>query len=1072
VASAPESYTPKHLAERILSSRVSLEGERKHVTVLFADLKGSTELIEGLDPEDTRSLLDTALHVMMDAVHTYEGTVNQIMGDGIMALFGAPLAHEDHAVRACHAALAMQEGIRRYSEETMRLRQVAVRIRIGLNSGEVVVRTIANDLRMDYSAIGQTTHLAARMEQNARDGGTLITPETARLVEGYVRTQSIGRIPVKGMPEPMEVLELVGAGPVKTRLQVAAARGLTRFVGREHELEVLTRALERSAVGHGQMVALVGEAGTGKSRLVWELIQPSHTSGWLVAETRSTSFGKTGPYLPIIDMLKRYCGIEAGDDVEAMREKVSARLRSLDESFESALPVFHTLLDVPVDPSASPAEAEWQSIDPPQRRRRTLDAITAVLVAESRKQPLLLVVEDVQSVDAESRAVVDRLVERVPDQRMMLLLTYRQEPQQPVPARPGFTQLLIEALPPDSADKLLGALMGEDTELHEVKQFLIERTKGNPFFLEELMRTMVETGVLEGERDYYRLAKPLESVHVPASVQSVLSARIDRLAPDDKRLLQAASVIGKDVPYTVLQVIADVSGAELDDVLDRLSSAQFVYRTRVLPESEYTFKHGLTREVAYAGLLLGRRRMLHGQIVEAIESLYPERLVEHVDRLAYHALAGEVWRKAVDYSRQAAGKAAQTAAYRAAISSLEQALTALAHLPASAETVSESIDIRLELRSSLAPVGELRAMYDHLKVAEDFAQELGDRERLARTNTYLCNYFAATYNPDRAVECGECAHALAEEVGQLGLLVSSTFTLGEALYSLGDFRRSAAMLKRNVDALKGELRLERFGMTGFPAPLSGGMLAICLAELGEFDEAAIAAEEAIQQAEGLNQPFTLGNVYSGAGMLYLLKGELQRATHLFTRAVDVARTWSFSLQLTNATARLGYAQVLSGQAGVGLPLLEQAAQKAEALGGLYERASIVAWLSDTYIRCGDPDRAMEAASRAFELADSSKQQGKRAHTLRILGKAHAAGGLSKAGQAEGAYIRALDLGTQLGMLPVQAHCHLGLGRLYGQLERHAESRTHLTAALRLYQSMGMDFWLPQVHELLRHYAAG
>src|SRR6266567_3361275 len=448
------------------------------------------------------------------------------MGDGIMALFRAPLAHEDHAVRACYASLAMQEGIHRYSEETMRLRGVAVRIRVGLNSGEVVVRTIANDLRMDYSAIGPTTHLAARMEQNARDGSTFMTPETFRLADGYVQAHSIGRIPVKGVPEPMEV----------------------------HELDVLTTALERSAAGQGQMVALVGEAGTGKSRLVWELTQSSHTQGWLVAETSSTSYGKTGPYLPVIDLLKQYCGIEAGDDGEIIREKVTNKLLALDEALLVTMPVFLTLLDVPVDPTASPAEAEWQSIDPPQRRRRTLDAISAVLIAESHCHPLLVVVEDVQSVDAESRAVVDRLVESLPDQRIMLLVTYRQEHHQPVQARPGFTKLLIEALPPESADELLGALIGDSAELHDVKQLLIAHTKGNPFFLEELVRTMVETGVLAGERGAYRLVKPLESIQVPDSVQAVLSARIDRLTADDKRLLQAASVIGKDVLYPVLQI--------------------------------------------------------------------------------------------------------------------------------------------------------------------------------------------------------------------------------------------------------------------------------------------------------------------------------------------------------------------------------------------------------------------------------------------------------------------------------------------------------------------------------------
>jgi class 3 adenylate cyclase/tetratricopeptide (TPR) repeat protein len=1064
---APESYTPKHLAERILSSREALEGERKRVTVLFADLKGSTELIQGLDPEDTRLLLDRALHAMMDAVHAYEGTVNQIMGDGIMALFGAPVAHEDHAVRACYAALAMQEGIRRYGEETLRERGVPVRIRVGLNSGEVVVRTIANDLRMDYSAIGPTTHLAARMEQNAPDGTTLLTPETFRLTEGYVEARSMGRIPVKGVPEPMEVYELIGAGVLRTRFQVSASRGLTRFVGREHELEVLSKALERSAAGQGQLMALVGEAGTGKSRLVWEVVQSSKTDGWLVLQAMSTSYGKTGPYAPVIDLIRRYFGIETDDSADVVREKLTDKLVSLDEALLTTLPVFLTLLDVPVDVSASSAEAEWQSMDPPQRRRRTLDAIAAVLAVYAHCQPVLLVIEDMQSIDAESRAVVDHLVENVPHERMMLLITFRQEQHRPVPVQPGFTQLLIEALSPDSADELLDELIGESSELAPVKQFLIQRTKGNPFFLEELVRTMVETGVLQGQRGAYQLAKPLHSVQIPASVQAVVSARIDRLASEDKRVLQAASVIGMEIPHATLDAILELSGPELEASLDRLQRAQFLYRMRVFPEPEYAFKHGLTREVAYDGLLLQRRRALHGQIVEAIERLYAERLVDKVDRLAQHALAGEVWDKAVHYSRQAAGKAAQTAAYRAAIGALEQALVALDHLPSTPETKREAIDIRLDLRGSLQPLGELRAIHDHMRVAEGLAKELGERERLARTYSYLCSYFATTHQPDAGIESGESAVALAEETGNLGLQVLSTMMLGELLYSLGDFRRCASLMRRAVSLLTGEHRYERFGMTGVPAALARGMLMVCLAELGEFAEAERVAPEAIQLAEEVNLPYTLAWLCSNQGLLHLIKGDLPHASRTLLRAIDVCRTWKISMQAPAAIARLGYTHVLLGELSVGLPLLEDAVQQAESIGRLYEQATIVSWLGLAYLQSGRAQDAIKMAERAFELAESSKQNGKRAHTLRILGDSYTPGTPGQMEQAETCYIRSLELAVDLGMRPLQAHCQLGLGRLHRRAERLDEARFYLNEAIALYAKLNMTFWIPQAEAELQ-----
>src|SRR5262245_38934453 len=373
-APSPQEYTPQHLAERIIASRDALEGERKQVTVLFADLKGSMELLADRDPEEGRRILDPVLERMMDAVHRYEGTVNQVLGDGIMALFGAPLAHEDHAVRACYAALRMQEAVKQYAEEVRWSLGVPLQIRVGLNSGEVVVRAIGSDLRMDYTAVGQTTHLAARMEQVATPGGILLAPDTLALPEGAVQVRTLGRVEIKGLTERVEVYELVGAGTVRSRLQAAAVRGLTKFVGRDAELETLRRTLEQASAGHGQLVALVGEPGVGKSRLVWEFSHSHRTQGWLVLEAGSLSYGKATSYLPVIDLLKDYCGIEARDDVRRIREKVTGKLLTLDPVLQPLLSPLLSLLDVPVD------DAAWQALDPPQRRQRTLDALKRLLL--------------------------------------------------------------------------------------------------------------------------------------------------------------------------------------------------------------------------------------------------------------------------------------------------------------------------------------------------------------------------------------------------------------------------------------------------------------------------------------------------------------------------------------------------------------------------------------------------------------------------------------------------------------------------------------------------------------------
>ena len=467
---APLAYTPPHLAEQILTSRAALEGERKQVTVLFADLKGSMELLAERDPEEARHLLDPVLDRMMAAVHQYEGTVNQVMGDGIMALFGAPLAHEDHAVRACYAALRMQEAVKQYAAEVQRRHGVPIHMRVGLNAGEVVVRSIGSDLHMDYTAVGQTTHLAARMEQMAMPGAILITPAVLGLVEGFVQVKALGAMPVRGLRDPVEVYEVTGAGVVRSRLQAAAARGLTRFVGRQPELETLQQALAQAQAGHGQVVALVGEAGVGKSRLLYEFGHSHHTQGWLVLESASVSYGKATPYFPVIDLLKRYCHVEERDDPRTIRAKVTGQILTLDEALQATIPALLALLD------ALPADSPFLTLDPPLRRQRTLDGLKRLLLRESQVQPLLLVFEDLHWIDTETQALLDSLVESVPTARLLLLVNYRPEYQHGWGSKTYYRQLRLDPLPPASADEFLQALLGDDAQPGAPQRSAADRT--------------------------------------------------------------------------------------------------------------------------------------------------------------------------------------------------------------------------------------------------------------------------------------------------------------------------------------------------------------------------------------------------------------------------------------------------------------------------------------------------------------------------------------------------------------------------------------------------------------------
>jgi predicted ATPase len=541
------------------------------------------------------------------------------------------------------------------------------------------------------------------MEQLAPPGTICVTAATFRLVEGFVQVNALGPFPVKGLPEPVEVFELVGASAIRRRLQAAATRGLTHFVGRDQELVVMQQALAQAGAGHGQAVALVGEAGVGKSRLVYECVHSHRTQGWRVLESASVSYGKATPYFPVIDLLRRYSHVDDGDDLRTIRAKITGQVLTLDAALQDTVPALLSLLD------ALPEDSPFLTLDPPQRRQRTLDALKRLLLRESQVEPLLLVFEDLHWIDSETQVLLNSLVESLPTARILLLVNYRPEYQHGWGSKTYYTQLRLDPLPPVSADALLQALLGDDPSLAPFTQLLIARTEGNPFFLEESVRTLVETGVLVGEPGAHRLAQALLTVQVPATVQAILAARIDRLPPEEKRLLQTAAVIGSEVPLPLLQVITELPEGALHGGLAHLQAAEFLYETRLFPEREYTFKHALTQEVAYGSLLQERRRALHAQIVEALEALTGDRVAEQVDLLTHHALRGEVWDKAVAYGWQAGDKAMARSAYREAVGYFEQVLQALPPLSAQRDTREQAIDLRLALRSALQPIGDVGA---------------------------------------------------------------------------------------------------------------------------------------------------------------------------------------------------------------------------------------------------------------------------------------------------------------------------------------------------------------------------
>jgi predicted ATPase len=785
----------------------------------------------------------------------------------------------------------------------------------------------------------------------------------------------------------------------------------------------------------------------------------------LVLESASVSYGKATPYFPVLDLLRRYAQVDEGDAPRTLRARVTGQLLTLDETLQDAIPPLLALFD------ALPDDSPFLRLDPPQRRQRTLAALKRVLLRESQVQPVLVVFEDLHWIDSETQALLDSLAESLPTARLLLLVNYRPEYQHSWGGKTFYTQLRLDPLPPASAAEVLQALLGDNTRLTPLTQLLIARTEGNPFFLEESVRTLVETGLLVGSPGAYRLAQPLDRLQVPATVQAVLAARIDRLPPEEKRLLQTAAVIGTEVPMPLLQAIAELPEAAFHHGLAHLQAAEFLYETRLFPEHAYTFKHALTHEVAYGGLLQERRRALHARIVEVLEALAGDRVTEQVERLAHHALRGEVWDKTLAYCRQAGEKAMARSAYSEAVGYCEQALSALTHLPETRHTREQAIDLRLVLRSALLSSLDLERALAYLREAETLAEALDDSRRLGRVSRFLARHFHFRGTYDQAITAAQRALALSSASGDAILHALANQALGNVYQARGDYRRAIDCFEQTMAFLEGARRRERFGQLVFPAAFTPAYLALCYAELGKFAEGSALAEEGLRFAEAVDHPPSLIYASWGLGLLALCQGDLPRALPLLERALGICRDADLPIFFTAGAVALGAAYTLVGRIADAVPLLMQAMEQTIAMEIVVEQAFCSLSLGEAHMLAGRLEEAHILAEQALAHAQAHQERSNQAYALRLLGKIAAHRAPPDVHQAAAHYRQALALAEELGMRPLQAHCHHDLGTLYAKTGRQEQARAELSTAIELYRAMDMTFWLPQAQEALAQVSA-
>ncbi len=1004
---SPRAYTPAHLVERILKDGAALVGERKQVTVLFADVSGFTSLSERLDPEDVHGLINRAFELMLAEIHRYEGTVNQFLGDGLMALFGAPLAHEDHAQRAALAALGMQGALARFRQELQRTRGVEFCVRMGLNTGLVVVGAIGDNLRMDYTAVGDTTNIAARMQQLAEPGQIVVAEGTERLIAPYFDLRALGTFTVRNRTQPVAGWELGPARAGVSRLAARAAHGLSPFVGRDDALAALERAWSAARAGRGQAVLVVGDPGIGKSRLLLEFRR--HVGGAAVwIEGDCISFGQSVPFLPIAAMLRAHLGIDDQDDERAIVGKIERGVGFLGEDATRVTPYLRFLLSV------DPGDPAMATVDPLLRRERIIAAVLGLLAAWSRQRPLVLVVEDAHWIDSASEDVLKAFMESLPGLAILLVITYRPVYQQPFGDRTYYSRIALQPVDEDDAGRIVRTTLGVSDVPRELGVAIASRAEGNPFFLEELGRSLVESGAVHAENGRLVLAQPVATLAVPETVQDVIAARIDRLDEPQKRTVQTASVIGREFGLTLLRRVSALRD-QLERSLRELKRIELIYEKAGFGEPEYVFRHALTQDVAYASLLQAERRRLHGVIGLAIEDLYAGRLEPRTEALVYHFTRGEVWDKVVRYARDAAERAAALCVDDKAIEHYRTALVALGHLPETDAHGRAGVEIRLAMRAPLWRAGRPEELHALFTEAETLATRWGFADPLDTIYAFLVQYHWARGEQDRALEYGGRCLERAATRGDLGLRVTGLYYMAHACLTLGRF----ADVVRHADEMLGRLagrEGERFGLSGLPAAGVCTDAAQALLAVGDTERAWHYARRARAIADAAGHVYSQMVVAQMDGVLLAGTGRIDEAIATLEATAATCREKNFVGQLINALHGLGIAYAEAGRPADAVRAARESIELQERARVSVNRADKLATLVAPYAALGDFERAEATLREALRYAE---RQGERpGAALALLAGARLALRRGDRPEAERRLDAARTIARELGMRPL------------------------------------------------------
>lgn len=1055
----PTSYMPKVLADTILRARASIEGERKLVSVLFVDVANYTSISEHLDPEEIHHIMDQCLKLIMDEIHRYEGTITQFTGDGVMALFGAPIAHEDHAQRAGYAALAIQKSMRDFGATVWMDYGVDFAVRVGINSGLVIVGTIGDDLRMDYTALGDTTNLASRMETMAAPGSILVSHDTYKLIKDFFQFRSLGALTVKGKTEPLEAFELVGASEIETRMGAAVVRGLTKFVGRERELKNLEKAFENVREGCGQVIGIVGEAGVGKSRLVMEFRKVLSGTDHTYLEGRCFHFGSSMAYLPVIDILRSYFNVTEGMQEFVIKKTIGDDIRGLDPRLATIEAPIHELLSLRVE------DESYLRLEPKFKRERIFESVRDLMVRESETKPVILVVEDLHWIDKTTEEFLSYFIDWVCNARILLILLYRPEYVHSWGSKSHYMRIGLGQLPAIASSELVISLLEGAETCPELREFIIGRAGGNPLFMEELTYALLEGGDIRRSDNKYSLSRKVWEIRVPDTIQGIIAARMDLLDAGSKRTLQTAAVIGREFPYPILEMIM-TGQPDLKLRLLELQASEFIYEISVIPEVEYAFKHALVHEVAYNSLLLRRRREVHEKIGNAIEKLYGERLEEFYETLAYHYTKSENREKACHYLKAAGAKASRSSSLWEAFRFFRDAINVLKDQGFTNVTAAERVEITLKLITPMLALGFPEDSLYILQSGEGLAREIGDVRALTSLCSAIGLYFSLKGDTMRGLQYNEECFKVARQEQDIDLMAPVGFDLCANYTARGEFLKTVAIAPEIIARLEASGKeFESFGRGYNLFSALAGFNGFALAYLGDYEQGRIILDKGLTLAEKIGNLYSLGLIEVFYGYSYCHQGNGERALPRFERAITYLEKGQIFVLLGLAWSGVGWSHYFMGEPATAVLYLEKGLEIHTDANVAYNLSVHHWFLSAVHCDLGNLERAKGYADEAIRLAETNNEIYYVALGNITLGRIIGKQGL-EIPKAEAAIRRGITILEELKITPQVAVGHLVLAELYGERSQPDKANPHFTRAVEIFREKHMDRWIGRAESLI------